>query len=116
MHSLEHAQVHERLNAEPGWDQQVFNDFLLKPSHGNFVNSGSSLRVMEYMKWTNSKIFFKSRRAEFIPGATSTAAEPILVHFNYHPDKHTRMLCIVDRYHKGIVDACDKFPSGSDPV
>ena len=38
---------------------QVFNQYLLQPSHGDFQNAGCSLRVMDYMKWTNSKIFFK---------------------------------------------------------
>lgn len=51
----------------------------------------------------------------YLPGATSTAPTPILVHFNYHPDKHKRMLCIMDRYFYGNVSACDDFPRGSEP-
>lgn len=39
-----------------------------------------------------------------------------MVHFNYHPDKHVRMLCIMDRYMKGNVSACDHLPPGSKPV
>ena len=39
-------------------------------------------------------------RHAFLPGSTATAAEPLMVHFNYHPDKHIRMLCIIDRYFK----------------
>jgi hypothetical protein len=32
---------------------------------------------------------------------------------DYHPDKHKRMLCVWDRYVNGKLDACDKFPPGS---
>ena len=39
--------------------RQVFNQYLLQPSHGSFANSGVSLRIMDYMQWVNSKIFFK---------------------------------------------------------
>jgi hypothetical protein len=109
------SQVTNHLSKESGWDQQIFNEYLLRPSHGSFKGSSASLRVLDYMKWTNSKIFFKSRRAQFIPGSTSTAEEPLMVHFNYHPDKHKRMLCIMDRYFKGNKTACDHLPPGSDP-
>ena len=33
---------------------------------------------------------------------------------NYHPDKHPRMLAIVDRYVKGDMKALDRFPDGSE--
>lgn len=33
-----------------------------------------------------------------------------MVHFNYHSNKHERMLCIIDRYFKGNVSACDHLP------
>lgn len=110
------GQVAEHLEIHAGWDQQVFNEYLLRPAHADFAHSGVSLRILDYMKFVNSKIFFKSRRSQFLPGASSTAKEPIMVHFNYHPDKHKRMLCIMDRYFKGNVSACDHFPVGSNPV
>lgn len=109
------SQVTEHLQKRAGWDQQIFNEYLLRPSHGDFLGSSCSLRVLDFMKFTNSKIFFKSRREQFIPGSGATAAEPLMVHFNYHPDKHRRMLCIVDRYYKGNISACDHLPAGSDP-
>ncbi|GAX75229.1 hypothetical protein CEUSTIGMA_g2674.t1 [Chlamydomonas eustigma] len=110
------SQVSDHLQRLAGWDQQVFNQYLLRPSYGNaFKHSGCSLRVMDYMLWTNSKIFFKSQRSAFIPGSTATATEPLMVHFNYHPDKHVRMLCIMDRFFKGNVSACDHLPPGSAP-
>ena len=40
----------------------------------------------------------RSHRADYLPGATSKAPRPVMVHFNYHPDKHKRMLCIMDRW------------------
>ena len=33
---------------------------------------------------------------------------------NYHPNKHERMLAIVDRYVKGDMKALDPFPDGSE--
>ncbi len=44
----------------------------------------------------------RSYRSAYIPGASATAETPVLVHFNYHPDKHARMLCIMDRWGGGM--------------
>jgi hypothetical protein len=33
---------------------------------------------------------------------------------NYHPNKHERMLAIVERYVKGNMNALDPFPDGSE--
>ncbi|KAJ9529018.1 hypothetical protein QJQ45_007084 [Haematococcus lacustris] len=90
------AQVSDHLSQRQGWDQQIFNEYLMRPSHGDFQNAYAHLRVMDYTLFMNSKIFFRSRRTEYIPGATSKAPTPVMVHFNYHPDKHKRMLCIMD--------------------
>lgn len=38
-----------------------------------------------------------------------------MIHMNYHPDKHARMLCLIARYHEGNSDACDAMPGGSEP-
>ena len=35
-----------------------------------------------------------------------------MIHMNYHPDKHKRMLCVWARYIEGKHDACDAFPAG----
>ena len=35
-----------------------------------------------------------------------------MVHMNYHPDKHKRMLCVWERYVEGRKDACDGFKPG----
>ena len=37
-----------------------------------------------------------------------------MVHMNYHPDKHKRMLCVWERYVDGKWAACDGFPRGSE--
>ncbi|GLC37586.1 hypothetical protein PLESTB_001670700 [Pleodorina starrii] len=105
----------DQLAAQPGWDQQVFNEHLLTKSHGDYSSPYATLRVMDIDKFVNSKRFFRTRRAAYLPGASSSAPTPVMVHFNYHPDKHARMLCIMDRYFRNKLDACDKFPGGSEP-
>mmetsp|Transcript_8153 Transcript_8153/g.21733 ORF Transcript_8153/g.21733 Transcript_8153/m.21733 type:complete len:470 (+) Transcript_8153:193-1602(+) len=110
------VQVTEHLLNKGGWDQQVFNQYLMHPSHGTaFQSAYAHLRVLDIDLWLNSKIFFRSRRARYIPGATSQAQLPVMIHMNYHPDKHKRMLCIMDRYYYNKVDACDSMPGGSEP-
>ncbi|KAG2433608.1 hypothetical protein HYH02_012537 [Chlamydomonas schloesseri] len=105
----------DELSIQPGWDQQVFNTHLLTQSHGPYSSPYATLRVLDIDKFVNSKRYFRSNRAAYIPGADSSAPTPVMVHFNYHPDKHARMLCIMDRYFHGKLDACDKFPGGSEP-
>ena len=39
---------------------------------------------------------------------------PVTVHVNYHPDKHPRMLAIVEYYVNGKQDALQPFPDGSE--
>lgn len=39
---------------------------------------------------------------------------PVMIHVNYHPDKHARMLAIVDYYVRGKQDALQPFPDGSE--
>ena len=52
-------------------------------------------------------------RQRFFPGApTPPERLPVMVHMNYHPDKHKRMLCVWERYVEGRKDACDGFKPG----
>ena len=105
--------VSEALSARSGWDQQVFNSEAFMLSHGSYNGSKVGVRVMEYNMWVNSKVFFFSQRASFFPGKpTPPERLPVMVHMNYHPDKHKRMLCVWDRYVEGKHDACDRFPPG----
>jgi hypothetical protein len=39
---------------------------------------------------------------------------PVTIHVNYHPDKHPRMLAIVDYYMRGKRAALQPFPDGSE--
>ena len=39
----------------------------------------------------------RSYRSAYLPGNSSKAPTPVMVHFNYHPDKYARMRCIMDR-------------------
>ncbi|KAG2499805.1 hypothetical protein HYH03_002101 [Edaphochlamys debaryana] len=105
----------DALSQEAGWDQQVFNLQLLTQSHADYASPYATLRIMDIDKFVNSKRFFRSNRHAYIPGASATAPVPVMVHFNYHPDKHKRMLCIMDRYFYDKKDACDAFPGGSEP-
>lgn len=69
------------------------------------------VRVMQYDQFMNSKVFFFSERRRFFPGRLTAEADwPVMVHFNYHPDKHKRMLCVWERYVGGKPDACDSLP------
>ena len=105
--------VAHRLAQASAWDQQVFNQEAFMLSHGAYNGSKVAVRVMDYMEWANSKVFFFSQRASFFPGKPTPANKlPVMVHMNYHPDKHKRMLCVWDRYVEGRHDACDHFPPG----
>jgi len=108
--------VFGRLSSAQGWDQQIFNEELLFLSHGNKKSPMCSVRIMDINLFTNSKIFFRTARQKYLPGARARPdSRPVMVHMNYHPDKHKRMLCLIDRYFKGRVDACDRLPGGSEP-
>mmetsp|Transcript_13446 Transcript_13446/g.48913 ORF Transcript_13446/g.48913 Transcript_13446/m.48913 type:complete len:427 (-) Transcript_13446:2589-3869(-) len=109
--------VRDRLMDKPAWDQQVFNEEVwlpASPDH-NHAALGVAVRVMDCMKFTNSKIYFKSSRSRFLPGRSAKGATPLMIHMNYHPDKHKRMLCLVARYFDGRIGACDQMPGGSEP-
>ena len=101
--------VSDALAVKSGWDQQVFNSEAFMLSHGTYNGSKVAVRVMEYSQWVNSKTFFFSDRSRYFPGRSSKAPIPVMVHMNYHPDKHKRMLCVWDRYVEGKLDACDGF-------
>eukprot|EP00201_Polytomella_parva_P007328 CAMPEP_0175075950 /NCGR_PEP_ID=MMETSP0052_2-20121109/22390_1 /TAXON_ID=51329 ORGANISM="Polytomella parva, Strain SAG 63-3" /NCGR_SAMPLE_ID=MMETSP0052_2 /ASSEMBLY_ACC=CAM_ASM_000194 /LENGTH=631 /DNA_ID=CAMNT_0016344903 /DNA_START=397 /DNA_END=2292 /DNA_ORIENTATION=- len=109
------------LASQPGWDQQIFNQALLMMPHGGNQREGHhpggtpSIRIMSLTQFVNSKTFFRSRRKEYLPGRSASAQTPVMVHFNYHPDKFKRMECVTKRYFEGVVDACDSFPGGSEP-
>ena len=105
--------VATRLAMASAWDQQVFNQEAFMLSHGAYNGSKVAVRVMDYMQWVNSKVFFFSERRAFFPGKPTPPEKlPVMVHMNYHPDKHKRMLCVWARYVEARHDACDGFPPG----
>jgi len=105
--------VSDALSRSSGWDQQVFNAEAFTLSHGTYNGAKVTVRVMDFAKWINSKTFFFSDRNKYFPGReTPPAHQPVMVHMNYHPDKHKRMLCVWDRYIEGKPSACDHFPAG----
>ena len=113
------ARVATRMSTEKGWDQQIFNEEALFPAHGMSTTGLVSIRILDYLRFVNSKTFFRSERRRFIPGREAAAGPeetlPVMVHMNYHPDKHKRMLCLIERYHEGKPEACDTMPGGSEP-
>jgi hypothetical protein len=70
-----------------------------------------SVRVMELDQFMNSKRLFKDVRNR---PKNSQPAKPVMVHINYHPDKHERMQAVVKYYVDGDEHALDKFPGGSE--
>ena len=80
------------------------------PSHGEHKDPAITRRVMDYMQFMNSKTLFMVVRKDPVLASQM----PVTVHVNYHPDKHPRMLAVVQKYVHGDVHALDKFPDGSE--
>lgn len=52
-------------------------------SHGAYNGSKVAVRVMDYMQWANSKVFFFSQRNTFFPGRPTAPKDlPVMVHMN----------------------------------
>ncbi|XP_051146710.1 arabinosyltransferase RRA2-like [Andrographis paniculata] len=102
--------VSRRLSRENAWDQAVFNEELVFPSHPGYEGLHASRRTMDYYMFMNSKVLFKTIRKD----AVLKKMKPVIVHVNYHPDKLDRMKAVVDYYVKGKRDALDSFPDGSE--
>eukprot|EP00884_Botryococcus_braunii_P010704 jgi/Botrbrau1/19635/Bobra.0003s0005.1 len=100
-----------RLSKQRAWDQAVFNEEIFFLSHDDYVSANVSVRVMNIYKFMNSKILFKTVR--HLPRASQT--RPVMVHINYHPDKHERMLGVIKYYLEGDDDALKRYPGGSEP-
>lgn len=103
--------VANRAAAEAVWDQALFNEVLLRPSAGPYVATGATVRVLEIEKFMNSKVLFT--RVRHGDAATARRHPPTMLHVNYHPDKHPRMLAAVAWY-GGEEGALDAFPDGSE--
>lgn len=66
---------------------------------------------MEIDKFMNSKRLFKHIRN--LP--QEAQPKPVMVHINYHPDKHERMQAVFKYYVDGNKEALKPFPGGSEP-
>ena len=99
--------IHERLVRENAWDQSVFNEELIRPSHGNHRSPQCTVRVVDLNIFANSKFVFKHLRHK------ARSKTPALVHVNFHPDKWERMKSVVARYLDGQSKALDPYPVGS---
>eukprot|EP00898_Chlorokybus_atmophyticus_P001143 jgi/Chlat1/2029/Chrsp159S02332 len=98
---------------EKAWDQSVYNQEIFFLSHGNYKSPQAcnwcmcvSVRVMDITRFTNSRVMFKTLRYQ-------EHTTPVMVHMNYHPDKHERMKGVWRRYIDGDAHALDSFPDGS---
>lgn len=109
------ALVEARLAAEAGaWDQAVFNQVLLTPSHGGYASPSPSLRVLGVDAFVNSRVLW-SRLGPAAVGAGSVPAaaapdRPVAVHVNYHPEKLARLRAVASFYFDGNVRALEALP------
>jgi hypothetical protein len=71
-----------------------------------------TVRVLEIMKFMNTKVLFKDIRHR---PKDQRPEMPVMVHVNYHPDKHQRMKAIFKYYLDKDEHALDSFPGGSNP-
>ncbi|OVA04546.1 Reticulon [Macleaya cordata] len=102
--------VADRLAKSNAWDQAVFNEELFFPSHPGYDGLHASKRTMDFYKFMNSKVLFKTVRKD----DKLSKLKPVIVHVNYHPDKLPRMKAVVEFYVSGNQDALKAFPDGSD--
>ncbi|MEW5307111.1 MAG: hypothetical protein WDW36_009528 [Sanguina aurantia] len=98
-----------RLMREKAWDQAVFNEEIFLPSHGKYLSSEISVRVMDIYDYVNSKTLFRTMRYD----RQYEKHVPVMVHVNYHPDKFARMQSVWERYVNNDLHALDKYPVGS---
>ena len=80
------------------------------PSHGQHKDPAITRRVMDFMDFMNSKTLFTIVRKD----QALKNHKPVMIHVNYHPDKHPRLLAVVERYVHGDMQALDRFPDGSE--
>ncbi|KAF5178714.1 Arabinosyltransferase rra2 [Thalictrum thalictroides] len=56
--------VAARLSREKSWDQAGFNEELVDPSHPGYDGLHASRRTMDFYKFMNSKVLFKTVRKD----------------------------------------------------
>lgn len=106
------TRLETRLSKVKYWDQTAYNEEIFLPSHDDYKSPQVSVRVMNIYKFMNSKVLFKDVRHR--PPETRPPM-PVMVHVNYHPDKHPRMQAVLKYYVHKDLHALDPFPGGSQP-
>jgi hypothetical protein len=101
-----------RLSKQKYWDQTAWNEEIFFLSHGSYKSPQVSVRVMDIDQFMNSKRLFKDIRNR---SKAQRPPMPIMVHVNYHPDKHERMRAVFKYYKDGDEHALESFPGGSEP-
>jgi len=101
-----------RLNREKYWDQTAYNEEIFFLSHDDYRSPQVTVRVMSIYKFMNSKVLFKDVRNR---PASNQPPMPVMVHINYHPDKHERMKAVFKYYLEGKKEDLMRFPGGSEP-
>eukprot|EP00882_Tetradesmus_deserticola_P003344 GHRQ01003540.1.p1 GENE.GHRQ01003540.1~~GHRQ01003540.1.p1 ORF type:complete len:388 (+),score=151.31 GHRQ01003540.1:322-1485(+) len=99
-----------RLSREKYWDQTAYNEEVFFLSHDGYRSPGVTVRVMSIYKFMNSKVLFKDVRHT----PAGSTAMPVMVHINYHPDKHDRMKAVFKYYLDNDSNALAPFPGGSE--
>ncbi|KAI8462685.1 MAG: nucleotide-diphospho-sugar transferase-domain-containing protein [Monoraphidium minutum] len=101
-----------RLAREKYWDQSAYNEEMFILSHGDYKSAMVTVRVMDIHQFMNSKTLFKDVRNWPLDQQPPT---PVMVHINYHPDKHDRMKAVMRYYLHDDKLALKHFPGGSEP-
>uniref|UniRef100_A0A061SDG7 Glycosyltransferase n=1 Tax=Tetraselmis sp. GSL018 TaxID=582737 RepID=A0A061SDG7_9CHLO len=105
------GRLENRLSHQKYWDQTAYNEEIFFLSHGDYKSPQVTVRVMDIYKFMNSKTLFKFVRHR--PDMANS--QPVMVHINYHPNKHERMKGVIKRFLDGDRHALDRFPGGSEP-
>ena len=102
--------VFDRIKAEHGWDQALFNEVVFFPSRPGYTSPCPTRRIMDRFLFMNSKTLFVYLRKD---AAAYKSVKPVMVHVNYHSDKWARFLAVSKKYLGGVEDALDQFTDAS---
>lgn len=96
--------VFDRIKAEHGWDQALFNEVLFLPSRPGYTSPHATRRILDRYLFMNSKTLFVYLRKD---ARLYTEVHPVMVHVNYHSDKWRRFLAVEQRYVHGVTNALE---------
>eukprot|EP00892_Ulva_mutabilis_P003675 jgi/Ulvmu1/167/UM001_0171.1 len=102
--------VFDRIKAEHGWDQALFNEVLFLPSRPGYTSPHATRRILDRHLFMNSKTLFVYLRKD---AQLYADVKPVMVHVNYHNDKWRRFTAVEQRYVYGVATALDGLPDGS---